>query len=78
MIEERVFKVVAEQVGDDISNIEQSHNLINHYQFDSLDYLELIMSIEEMTGVDINENDINWNYVSDIVDYVSSLSGENG
>ncbi|RRR69176.1 MAG: acyl carrier protein [Candidatus Viridilinea halotolerans] len=56
-IEERLIKVVAEQLGVDESQVVPSANFAKDLDADSLDLVELIMSIEEEFDIEINDKD---------------------
>ena len=46
-IEERVFKIVAEQLGYEISEIKRESSFIGDLHADSLDVVELVMQFED-------------------------------
>lgn len=56
-IEERLKKLVAEQLGVDESQIVPSANFTKDLNADSLDLVELIMSIEEEFGIEIGDKE---------------------
>ncbi|PDW01395.1 acyl carrier protein [Candidatus Viridilinea mediisalina] len=56
-IEERLKKLVAEQLGVDESQIVPSANFTKDLNADSLDLVELIMSIEEEFGIEISDKE---------------------
>jgi len=53
----RLRKIVAEQLGVDESQIVPSANFSKDLNADSLDLVELIMSIEEEFGIEIPDED---------------------
>lgn len=71
-IEERVRKVVAEQFGVELSRVTNEDSLKDTHQADSLDLLELTMSIEDEFGIEIPDEDIEPKFtkVQSIIDYV--------
>ena len=57
MIFENVQKALAEQFEMDAESITMDTNLIDDLGADSLDVVELIMSLEDMYGISINDED---------------------
>ena len=57
MIFENVQKALAEQFEMDAEAITMDTNLIDDLGADSLDVVELIMSLEAMYGISINDED---------------------
>jgi acyl carrier protein len=56
-IEERLRRIIAEQLGVDESQVTPSASFEEDLNADSLDLVELIMSLEEEFGVEISEED---------------------
>lgn len=56
-VEERLKKIVAEQLGVDESQVVPSAHFAKDLNADSLDLVELIMSIEEEFGIEISDED---------------------
>ncbi|GAB4429376.1 MAG: acyl carrier protein [Chloroflexi bacterium OHK40] len=56
-VEERLRKIIAEQLGVDESQIVPGANFSKDLNADSLDLVELIMSIEEEFGIEISDED---------------------
>ncbi len=56
-LEERLRHVIAEQLGVDESRVVPSASFADDLEADSLDLVELIMSIEEQFGVEIPDED---------------------
>ena len=57
MIFDNVQKALAEQFEMDAEAITMDTNLIDDLGADSLDVVELIMSLEDMYGISINDED---------------------
>jgi len=53
----RLFSIISEQLGVELAKVEPSASFINDLGADSLDLVELIMSLEEEFGVDIPDED---------------------
>lgn len=56
-MEARLKKIVAEQLGVDESQVVPSASFTDNLNADSLDLVELIMSLEEEFGVEISDSD---------------------
>jgi len=52
-IQERIVKIISEQLGKDESEISMSSNFIEDLDADSLDTVELVMALEEEFEIDI-------------------------
>ena len=71
---EKVKSVLAQQFELDPESITMDTNLIDDLGADSLDVVELIMSLEDEFGVAISDNDAAQLYtVGRIVDYLEKL-----
>lgn len=70
----KIIEIVGEQLGKDISVIDEKSNLINDLDADSLDTVELVMAIEEEFKIDISDAESeNITDIQSIVDYVQSV-----
>jgi acyl carrier protein len=56
-MEDRLKKLIAEQLGVDESRVVPSASFTDDLEADSLDLVELIMSLEEEFGVEIPDED---------------------
>jgi acyl carrier protein len=76
-IEDRMRKIIAEQLGVDESQVVPSASFEEDLNADSLDLVELIMSLEEEFGIEISEEDAEKiRTVGDAVDYVKEHGAE--
>lgn len=74
MIFENVQKALAEQFEMELDSITMDTNLIDDLGADSLDVVELIMSLEDMYGIAINDEDAAQLFtVRRIVEYLEKL-----
>lgn len=72
-MENRLKKIVAEQLGVDESKIVPSARFTDDLNADSLDLVEMIMSLEEEFGVEIPDEDAEKLLtVQDAIDYIDS------
>ncbi|MDG1873299.1 MAG: acyl carrier protein [Mariniblastus sp.] len=55
-VEERVFNIVAEQLGVDKDKIKNDSNFVNDLGADSLDTVELVMELEEEFDINIPDD----------------------
>ncbi|RPJ74827.1 MAG: acyl carrier protein [Desulfobacteraceae bacterium] len=56
-IEEKVKKIIAEKLSVDLSEVKPEASFVDDLGADSLDLVELIMSMEEEFGVEISDED---------------------
>ena len=81
---ERVQKIIAEQLGVDESEIKPETSFVDDLNADSLDLVELIMSLEEEFSaegqtVEISDEDAEKILtVKDAVSYIDKQSGSDG
>ena len=72
-IEERVIKMVAEQLGVKEDDIQSTSSFVEDLGADSLDTVELIMALEEEFDAEIPDEDAEKiATVKDAVDYIQS------
>jgi acyl carrier protein len=72
-----VKKIVAEKLGLDIAEVEESKSFTNDLGADSLDQTELIMEFEKQFGVSIPDSDAEkLSTVGDAIAYVESKQSE--
>lgn len=71
---ERVKKLIVDELNVDESKIQMDTHLVDDLGADSLDAVELIMSIEEEFGIEINDDVAqNMKTVRDIVSHLENL-----
>ena len=71
--EQRVKKIVAEQLGVNESEVKNESSFVNDLGADSLDTVELVMALEEEFGVEIPDEDAEKiQTVEDVTKYIQS------
>ncbi len=71
MVFEKIRELIIEQLGVDESVVELKTNLMKDLEADSLDAVEIILSIEEEYGIEIPDEEAeNLVTVEDLVKYV--------
>ena len=71
MIFEKVKKLIAEQLDVEEDSIQETSNIADDLGADSLDVVDLVMSIEDEFDVEIPEDQVeNIKTVGDIVKYI--------
>ena len=75
-MDDRLRKVIAEQLGVDESRVVPSASFTDDLEADSLDLVELIMSLEEEFGVEIPDEEAEKiTTVGDAMQYLQERSG---
>jgi acyl carrier protein len=76
-IEDRLRRIISEQLGVDESQVVPAASFEEDLNADSLDLVELIMSLEEEFGIEISEEDAEKiRTVGDATEYVKEHQGE--
>jgi acyl carrier protein len=76
-IEERLKRIISEQLGVDENQVVPAASFEEDLNADSLDLVELIMSLEEEFGVEISEEDAEKiRTVGDASEYIREHKGE--
>ena len=71
MVLEKLSKIIADQLGMEQSKITQDTSLKDDLQADSLDIVEIIMSIEDEFGIQVDDDDaLAFKTVGDVVEYI--------
>ena len=74
-MEEQIKKIISKQLGIKIDTITNDLDLIKDLSADSLDTVELMMSIEEKFDIEFSEEDISsLSTIQSIIDFVNKLS----
>ena len=71
-VEERVKKIIAEKLSVDLEEVVPEASFVDDLGADSLDLVELIMSMEEEFDTDISDEDAEQiTTVKDAIDYIN-------
>ena len=70
---EKIAALIAEQLGIDVETIKPESRLIEDLKADSLDVVEMIMSMEDEFDIQIPDEDlVTLKTIQDAVDYVNA------
>ena len=71
-LEQRVFKIIVEQLGVEESEVKIDSSFIDDLGADSLDTVELVMALEEEFGIEIPTEDLEQiATVGDVIKYIN-------
>ena len=74
-MEEKVFQIIAEQLGIDVGEVSLEKNLMDDLGADSLDMVDLVMAFEDQFGVKISDQDLSKiKTVKDVVEAIKQRS----
>jgi acyl carrier protein len=72
-VEEKVKKIIAEKLGVDLAEVVPEASFVNDLGADSLDLVELIMTMEEEFETEISDDDAEKLVtVKDAIDFINS------
>ncbi len=70
--EDKIKKIIAEKLSVDLEEVVPEASFVDDLGADSLDLVELIMSMEEEFGIEISDKDAEQLVsVQDVIDYIS-------
>ena len=73
-MKERILEIIAEQFNMDVSELDEDMNFQDDLNADSIELVELIMTIEEEFETEVSEEDLEkLKTVGDVIDYVEDL-----
>lgn len=73
--EDKIKKMIAEKLGVDLSEVVPEASFVDDLGADSLDLVELIMSMEEEFDIDISDEDAEKIVtVKDAIDYINAAN----
>lgn len=72
---EKLQEMIAEQLGVEPSEVSRDSDLYDDLKADSLDIVELVMSVEEEFDIEVSDEEVeNIRTVGDAVDYIEEHS----
>ena len=72
---ERIRELLAEQLDIDEDKITMDSDILEDFEADSLDVVDMVMTLEDEFGVEVPDEQIeNFNTVGDVVRYVEENS----
>ena len=73
-MKERILEIIAEQFNMDVSELDEDMNFQDDLNADSIELVELVMTIEEEFETEVSEEDLEkLKTVGDVIDYVQDL-----
>ena len=73
-MKERILEIIAEQFNMDISELDEDMSFQDDLNADSIELVELVMTIEEEFETEVSEEDLEkLKTVGDVIDYVEDL-----
>ncbi len=72
-VTEKVTSIIIEQLSVDKESVVPEANLLDDLGADSLDVVELVMALEEESGIEVPDDDVeNIRTVKDVAEYVAA------
>ena len=76
-MKEKVINTLAKQLRLDESEINESSNIMEDLGADSLDIVEILMTLESEMGITISDEDaLTLKTVGDVIEYLERVTGE--
>lgn len=73
-MKERILEIIAEQFNMDVSELDEDMNFQDDLNADSIELVELVMTIEEEFETEVSEEDLEkLKTIGDVIDYVEDL-----
>ncbi len=68
---EKISQMLADQLSIDVDKIEMDSDILEDFEADSLDIVDMVMSLEDEFGLEVPDEDVeNLHTVGDVVRYV--------
>ncbi|MEG0178567.1 MAG: acyl carrier protein [Oscillospiraceae bacterium] len=75
MVFDRIREILCDQLDLDEDRVTMDSDIVNDFEADSLDVVDLIMSLEDEFGLEVPDDEIeNFHLVGDIVKYIEENS----
>ena len=76
-MKERIIEVLAKQLRIDPSEINENSNIMEDLGADSLDLVEILMTLESEMGITISDEDaLKLKTVGDVTEYLERIAGD--
>ena len=77
-MKERILEIIAAQFTMDVASLNPKMDFRDDLNADSIDLVELIMTMEDEFGIQVSDDDIKkLNTIEDVIDYVEELEIKN-
>lgn len=77
-MKERILEIIAAQFTMGVASLNPKMDFRDDLNADSIDLVELIMTMEDEFGIQVSDDDIKkLNTIEDVIDYVEELEIEN-
>ena len=71
---EKLLEIIAEQFNKEVDEIDENTSFVDDLNADSIDIVELIMSIEDEFDIEINDEDLKGlETIADVFNYLEHL-----
>ena len=75
MVFERIREIICDQLDLEEDKVTMESDIMEHFEADSLDVVDLVMSIEDEFGLEVPDDQIeNFRTVGDVVRYIEENS----
>ena len=76
-MKQKLFKIISEELDVELEKITSNSHFVEDLGADSLDTVELIMSIEEGLGIEIEDSEAEkFQRVQDVLDFMATAGAE--
>ena len=73
-MKDKILKLIAEQFNTDINNLDENISFIDDLNADSIEIVELVMSIEEEFDIEIEDEVLEKiNTIGDVLNYIEEV-----
>ncbi|MBS5928513.1 MAG: acyl carrier protein [Peptoniphilus harei] len=73
-MKERILEIIAEQFNMDVNELDEDMNFQEDLNADSIELVELVMTIEEEFETEVSEEDLEkLKTIGDVIDFVEDL-----
>ena len=73
-MKEKLLEIIAEQFNKEVDEIDENTSFVDDLNADSIDIVELIMSIEDEFDIEINDEDLKGlETIADVFNYLEDL-----